>query len=297
MADWDIHEYAERIETAKRFINRSEMHEENKKLLLEFERACLVEGLSAGRRAKLLRHMKDVAMEFLPRPFTKVTKSDLQEAIARLESRQGYSVYTKRDVKVAIRKFFKWLVFQEDALSRDDWPDLVSWIKPAVKKKDAACIRASDLLSPEDVEQMIRLSKNPRNRAFIALLYELGARVGELGCLRVGDISSDEYSFLVDLDGKTGKRTVRVVLYAGHLVSWLNVHPAREDPASPLWPSLRPKRYLQPLPYRDLSAWIRSAAQDAGLKKRIYPHLFRHSRACAWTSKDGSLRRRTWIDS
>ena len=279
MADWDIHNYERWMEWAHKRVRRSNIPDENKQLLLEFDQACVLEGLSVPRRAKLLRHMIDVSREFLPVPFKKATRKDLQEAVVRIEGRKGYSLYTKRDVKIAIKKFFKWVVYGDDYTSREDYPPLVSWIRVAIKRKDLVRVQASDLLAVEDVENMVEAARNPRNKAFLAILYELGARIGELGRLRVGDVTRDEYSHLVDLDGKTGKRTVRVVLYAGHLVTWLNLHPGRQDPASPLWPSLRPRRYLQPLPYREFAGWIKDTARKVGIKKRIYPHLFRHSRA------------------
>ena len=43
-------------------------------------------------------------------------------------------------------------------------------------------------------------------------LYELGARIGELGNLKVGDVSQDQYGFVMDLSGKTGHRTPRIIL-------------------------------------------------------------------------------------
>ena len=279
MADWDIHGYERWIERAYRQVRRSSIPAVNKQLILDFDQACVLEGLSVPRRAKLLRHMIDVSKEFLPIPFRRATKRDLQEAVVRIESRKGYSLYTKRDVKIAIKKFFKWVVYGDEYTSRDGYPPLVSWIKTSIKRKDLVRVQASDLLTVEEVESMVECMTSPRNKAFLAVLYELGARIGEIGGLRVGDVTRDEYSLLIDLDGKTGKRTVRVVLYAGHLVSWLNLHPGRQDPASPLWPSFCPRRYLQPLPYTELSMWIKDTARKVGIKKRIYPHLFRHSRA------------------
>ncbi|MBI4021295.1 MAG: tyrosine-type recombinase/integrase [Candidatus Aenigmarchaeota archaeon] len=279
MATWDVHDYGDWIRQARKRIAEDPIAEEDKELLLAFDRFCVVQGLSVPRRAKLLRHLRDAAREFLPVPFRQATKHDLQEAIARLESRAGYSLWTKHDVKIALRKFYKWLVFGDDALTREDWPEIVAWIKPAMKRRDLCRVRAADLLTTDEVERIVQGSQNPRNRAFLAVLYEIGGRIGEVGCLRVGDVTRDEYSLLLDLDGKTGKRTVRVVQYASHLVAWLNLHPGRADPGRPLWPSLRPPTYLQPLPYREFSSWIKRAAQDAGVTKRIYPHLFRHSRA------------------
>jgi len=279
MADWDIHDGAGKLKCIQNAIKKADFASSNKKLIFEFDDACVIEGLSIHRRAKLLWHLKIIASDLIPIPFKKTTKIDLRKAVSIIESHKRYSLWTKRDYKLIIRKFFKWYVFKEDAFSRHDFPEIVSWIRTTIKKKDRCRVRASDLILPDEVERLIQGAKTLRNKALIALTYELGARIGELGTLRVRDISRDEYSFVVDLDGKTGERAVRVVLYANHVASWLNNHPAKQNPDSPLWPSLQGKTYLKHLPYRELSSIFKKAANQADIKKRVYPHIFRHSRA------------------
>jgi len=279
MARIDIHDFPRKMQYERRRLARLKIPPKNKQLLLEFERFCITEGLSLPRRLKLLRHMLDVAREFITAPFRRVSKADIQEAVVRIEGRKGYSAWTKHDVKVAIRKFFKWIIYGDEALIRSDYPELVAWIKTTMKRKDACAVQAADLLTPQHVEAMLRATDSPRDRAFVALLYELGARVSEIGALKVGDITRDEYSFQVDLDGKTGKRTVRVVLYASHLVNWLDIHPSKEDRDSPLWPSRCRSIPLKPLMHSGIRCMIRKLAKKASVSKRVYPHLFRHSRA------------------
>lgn len=279
MSEWDIYNYKNRLKWAIKKINESKISKENKILIKEFDRACVIEGLTIGRRVKLLSHMKFIAEQFLPIPFSKAKKKDIQEAIVRIESKSTHSHWMKRDNKLILRKFFKWFVFRDSALEREDFPEIVAWIKPHIKKKDRCRVHASDLVTIKEVEMMIRATNNLRNRAFIGMIYELGARIGEMGTLRIGDISRDKYSFLIDLDGKTGKRNVRVVLYANHLVNWLNIHPDNKNPASPLWPSLISTKFLKPLPYRTLLSIVKKSSTNAGIKKRVYPHLFRHSRS------------------
>jgi integrase/recombinase XerD len=275
----DIHRYEKRLHITKRMVESSALSNEDKKLILEFDKLCVVEGLGLPRREKHLRHLLDLATRFLSVPLAKATKKDLQDAVALIEQQSNYSPYTKRDVKISTRKFFKWLVYRDDYLNKDGLPDLVAWIKPAVKRKDVCRIRASDLLTPQEVERLLRAAPHPRDRAFIALSYEVGGRIGEIGSLRAGDVERDQYSFSVDLDGKTGKRHVRVVLYASHLATWLNLHPERDDPAAPLWPRLYKERPLMPLYYPRLLAIVHRTAKRAGIRKRVFPHLFRYSRA------------------
>ncbi len=56
-----------------------------------------------------------------------------------------------------------------------------------------------DLLTPEDVERLIDSAKNLRDKAHIAVLYESGARKGELEELQLKHISFDENGAVITL--------------------------------------------------------------------------------------------------
>ena len=65
----------------------------------------------------------------------------------------------------------------------------------------------------------MKVAVQPRDKAFISMLYELGARIGEIGNLRVKDVVKDKYSFIVNLRGKTGQRTPRIVISDPHVTA------------------------------------------------------------------------------
>lgn len=278
MGGLDIHNYYKLLEREKRKILRSGTCEENKRLILKYCEHLTLEDQKPASKLKSLRHLKKISMDFLKMPLTKATIEDIKGAVCLIEAKQDYSVYTKRDTKLVLKKFYQWLSYGEETLVNKEYPSLVSWIRPVIKKKDQPRVMASNLLLPEEITAMLQVTKNPRNRAFIGILYELGARIGEIGNLRIQDISRDQFSLLVDLNGKTGPRTVRVIQYAGELISWINLHPSNIDKSSPLWPSFKPRRPKSQLSYSELVLIIRNSAEKAGVKKRIYPHLFRHSR-------------------
>jgi len=279
MADWSLYQCEKELAAEQQRIKNAKMSVASKRLLHEFDRACLIAGLGMSRRKKLLSHMRVIATELLEVPLDRADRASLQDVVARIESRTDWKLWTKSDYKVALRRFYKWHVQQENWASDPEYPQLVKWIRSGLKRKDKCSVRAADLLTEEEVVRMIEVTRNPRNRAFIALLYELGARISEIGTMRVGDVSRDEHSFLIDLEGKTGKRLVREVLFASHIVTWLNLHPRRADPRAPLWFPLQHEEDVDHLGYRTFNQIIREAAEAAGITKRIYPHLFRHSRS------------------
>jgi ribosomal protein L40E len=62
------------------------------------------------------------------------------------------------------------------------------------------------------------------------------------------------------------------------LMDWLAVHPLRDDPEAPLWPSLAPNRNFQSLTYPYFKHIVKRIAARAGYKKEFWPYLLRHSR-------------------
>jgi integrase/recombinase XerC len=126
-----------------------------------------------------------------------------------------------------------------------------------------------------------------RDRAIMELLYSSGLRLSELTGLNLGDVNFEDG--LVQVMGKGSKQRIvpvgRKALEA--LQSW---HRLRANLAPPeelaLFVGNRGKR-ISP---RTIQAMVRRRAIAAGLPKRVYPHLFRHSFATHMLESSGDLR-------
>jgi len=137
---------------------------------------------------------------------------------------------------------------------------------------------------------MLNSCYNSRDRALMSLLYETGARIGEISSMRIKDVFFDEYGARVwfplqDTSVKKHKRGVRVVFSSSYLAEWLNDHPLKEDPDAPLWIKMTGKDRLKPINYDDIRRQLKRIAERAGVGKRIYPHLFRHTKATRLLSR------------
>ena len=110
------------------------------------------------------------------------------------------------------------------------------------------------------------------------MLWETGGRIAEIGNRQIKDAVPASVGYTLEVDGKTGVRSPLIVSSAPLLAQWLNNHPFKADPAAPLWVR---ERCSQPMPvcYQGLAKIIQDAFRRAGIAKRVYPHLFRHSRA------------------
>lgn len=128
-----------------------------------------------------------------------------------------------------------------------------------------ALLQAPSLESPEGL----------RDRAMLHLLYAAGLRASELVGLAMEDIQLDE-AFLRP-KGKGSKE--RVVPLHEEALRCLRHY---LDEVRPLWLRKACKQVFldaqgQPLDRQRLWAIVRAHARSAGLNKRIYPHLLRHS--------------------
>jgi ribosomal protein L40E len=126
---------------------------------------------------------------------------------------------------------------------------------------------------------MAEVARTPRDRALILVLYESGCRIGEMLSLKLRNVQFDDYGAVLTVSGKTGMRRVRVIASSPALANWISIHPLRDFPDASLWVSSGTNSRDKPLKHRTATELLKTLAGKAGIKKRIYPHLFRHSRA------------------
>lgn len=271
-----LHDFERKLVLNRAKIERSSMCAANKQTLREFEQHCVAEGLSPARRWKLLEYLYVLGTRYLTTPFSEATSREIWNAVLAVEA-APYAPWTKHDFKVAVKKLFKFLAWGTSGLSRQGYPKSVAMISTRIRKRDQVRIQAADILSEAEVDRLIAASSDTQARAMLSLMYELGARVSEIGTLRVGSVTRDEYGYVFDLNGKTGPRSVRVIRSAGVVTAWLNQHPCGSDPQAPLWGSMATGSWTR-WAYQAILSKVRRTAARAGISKRVHPHLLRHSR-------------------
>jgi site-specific recombinase XerD len=203
--------------------------------------------------------------------FDKMSKRDIQELVTRIQN-SGYSPRTVADYLTAIKTFWKWLEGRGET-----YPGKVAWIKPRHNNRKAKL--PEELLTKDDVDKLVDSACNVRDKAFISVLYDSGCRIGELLTLKIKHVEFDSNGGVIMVDGKTGRRRVRIIHSTPRLLNWLEHHPTRSDPEAFLFVSIGSKNHSKQLCYESVSNMLKETAQRAGLKKRVNPHLFRHSRA------------------
>lgn len=133
------------------------------------------------------------------------------------------------------------------------------------------------LISSEAFGLMLRATDHPRLKALLVMLYESGARAGELLSLRIRDVEFHDKYVQIRVSGKTGERTIPLVRSIPYLRVWMQVHPDRTNPEAPLFIVSRGGK-LRPMKYNSVSTMFSRLRRRAGISRRIYPHMFRHTR-------------------
>lgn len=137
-------------------------------------------------------------------------------------------------------------------------------------------IRLPEVLSREEVGQLIRCADSRLHRVCILTLYATGVRREELVQLKISDIDSQR--MLIRVRQGKGKKDRDVVL-SPRLLAELRDYWRTANP--------KPKTYLFPrkganpdsdVPMEAKSVWnaVHEAAKRAGLEKRVHPHTLRH---------------------
>jgi len=130
------------------------------------------------------------------------------------------------------------------------------------------------ILSEEEVARLIESASTSYHRVILMTLYGTGLRREELCRLKVTDVDSQRMVIHVR-QGKGNKD--RDITLSPRLLEVLRAY----------WKWRKPKTYLFPSPYRSRTerpidsktVWyaVREAARRAGIKKKVSPHLLRHS--------------------
>ncbi|MDD5163510.1 MAG: tyrosine-type recombinase/integrase [Candidatus ainarchaeum sp.] len=204
----------------------------------------------------------------MKKDFEAATVEDFQRFVGLLKE-QKKSPSTLDTYKEVLKVFYKWLN------KGKGYPACVAWFKSTNKHSHKL---PESLLSQEDVKEMEKNALNLRDKALISVLWESGARIGEIGTLQLKNIVFDEFGCKILVDGKTGMRRVRLVNSAPNLLEWINQHPERGNPNAFAFVNIE-KTFAGRMHHRNMVAVLKKSGTRAKIQKPVNPHHFRHSRA------------------
>ncbi len=126
------------------------------------------------------------------------------------------------------------------------------------------------VLSVEEVQAMIKGTKNLKHKTMIMLCYSAGLRLGELLSLKPNDIDSDRMQ--ISIKGAKGKKD-RYSLLAEKLLPLLRDYYKKYRPKEYLFEGETGGQYSE----RSMQTVVKEALQRANVKKYATVHTLRHS--------------------
>jgi len=201
------------------------------------------------------------------KPYEQFTKTDLVYWMRSLEN-DSHAPRTIRDLRAGVKRFMAW-IHRNNGKKKD----VLEVIKIPKMRRGLP----KDILTRPEIQELVKACDTQRDRTLVFVLYESGGRLGEILGMKICDISIDSFGAVIIVSGKTGSRRIRLVESVPDLQLWLSMHPDKDNSEAPLWPNLRYPDWR--LGEDGAQYLLKRLAKRAGIKKRIHPHLLRHSRA------------------
>ena len=222
---------------------------------------------------------RDLKLFFLSidRDISEVKEEDIYEYIEKIgKTLKRNSVIRKIS---SIRTFYKFCYMNK--MTKEDPTNMIKSLK---REK-----RLPEVLTLEEVKRIIdncnHTPEGRRDRLILKLLIATGARVSEILNLKIKDVENQDYEFIKVL-GKGSK--YRVIPMYDSLETeikeyMLTFRPDLKgsDETFKLFPGIRRENFWKRL---------KKIAKDAGIKKSVYPHIFRHSVATVLLSNGADIR-------
>lgn len=130
------------------------------------------------------------------------------------------------------------------------------------------------ILSEEEVARLIESASSSYHRVILMTLYGTGLRREELCRLKLTDIDSQR--MVIHVRQGKGNRDREVTL-SPRLLEVLREYWKWRKPKIFLFPSQQRNRGEKPIDSKTVYYAVREAARRSGIKKKVAPHLLRHS--------------------
>src|SRR5659263_15469 len=272
----DIHAFQKGFAAALKRIDESEISDHNKEIIKKFIVFCNGQEISTSTCTIYLNSLHRIAIK-VKKNLDEMAESDYEFLLLNLKSK-GYKEGYIYQYKKTIKKFFKW---------RFDL-DVPRWVARIQLKATDTPVQPSDLITKDEIDKLYQACNNPREKALIAVLLDSGMRIGALGSLRIKNIEFNQFGAILYLSktSQSNKSTVAkgipITWSTGHLNQWLAMHPNKDNPEAPLWVNLKGRDRGKAMSYNTIRKALKDVGERSGVKKRIHPHLFRHTAITGW---------------
>ena len=241
----DFHNRANRIRSTKKKIEAGEgLTKRNKELLESYSEALETQHnkkkakkkLSLGGFEKSLSEAYRLC-KTINKDIDKATKEDFKTWFDEVEARMERDEISEWTVYKYFSQARKFIRFVFDFKDPNQYIPFFDPLKEMLPEKPKNRLTASDLITVEDTKKLLRHIRNSgtwtgiRNSAFIAMLWDTGARPSELLALRNKQFKKEKNYLVVSIkESKSIPRDIIVYACIPYLDEWSKINPAKNDP-------------------------------------------------------------------
>ncbi len=206
---------------------------------------------------------KDDLKDYLGAIFSEVTATSLHRKVAAI--RHFYSFLTKREI------------IEENPALTLTCPKNTSTLPGALTKEEMLLLIDFPFKSDE---------KGLRDRAIIELLYSSGVRVGELVSLKIKDLDKRDRTLNVLGKGKKERLLPVTKQAVSSIDTYLLKREGNKEPNAIIFMNLKGKGLTE----RGVQYILDHIAREAGIFRKVTPHMLRHSFATHFLENGMNLR-------
>ncbi len=238
-----------------------------------------------GLKKATLRSFENKVRQFeewraeLGKEYSDLDQSDISAYLIHLEEVVGQVSSTRTCSLTVCKQYMRWVLTggKKNGQLKGQVPECMA----GLEVKDDKSQKPDVHVTPELLDQILADQPTLPRKVLFAMLYDTGARQGEMRKVQVKHVDRDEYAQYVDVNGKTGYRRIYLHESLPLLLPYLNSLPA--DPETYLFP--RATDPSQPVNGKTISRYMLVTAKHLkarGILKaddRLRPHSLRHTKA------------------
>lgn len=258
---------------------KKNLSKENYEFYEDYSRQMIMDGIANNSQVSGKRLFLRLT-DFIEGNWKDVNESDLKIVVAEIMtnySSNGKETSYSRALKINLKGMVRFLHTGSRNLIKHK-PELEMLQFITINKPEEKLTR-EDLPTDEEINKIIAVcADSTRDKAAIALQAEAGTRIGEVLALNIKDFVIQKNGAYIKVSGKTGTRSVLILKCVPYMVKWINDHPYKDNPEAPMFVYLSQSgTFGQRMTYAGFYTMFRKRIKQAGLKKRLYSHLFRHA--------------------
>lgn len=214
-------------------------------------------GYKPSTRENYLRCTKHFVAHFMRTP-DKLGEEQIRQFLLHLKNERSTGLASLKMHVAAIKFFYNHTLRRPEEVVHVPYPKVPGALP--------------DILSGTETIDLLNAVQPLKHRAVLMTAYGAGMRITEACSLTVDDIDSRR-GLIHIRDGKRGRD--RYVMLSDRLLVVLRTYWKQVRPPKPwLFPGNKPDRSISAASVRDA---LKKAAKATGLRKRVTPHVLRHS--------------------